>query len=405
MKVYYFISQRIRSGLRGSFSSLVSNIAVAIIALGMVISILSWSILEGFKREIEDKIYGLSGHIMVTKFDLNRSFEESPFDKNRAIYLHPDSVYGLRSVQPIIHKPGLLKSDSEIVGIILKGVEKTYNWDLFNKNIVEGKVPAFSDTTYSKEVMISRRIANSLKAKLHDTILLCFVQQSPRFRKVEVSGIYETGLEEFDEHMIMGDAKLIRRLYNLSDSVAGSYEITVKDFSQLDTIALAVEANLDYDLAYMTVKERYLQIFDWMMLLDRNVMVFLIIITGVCLFVMISTLLIMIMERTSMIGLLKALGANDALVRRIFLMNGGYLVLKGLLFGNAIGLTLCWLQYQFKLMPLDPNTYYMSSVPIAWTWDIFLLMNLLFAILLMLIQLLPVIMISRISPAKSVKFN
>ncbi|MDF2454390.1 MAG: transporter, permease [Cytophagaceae bacterium] len=405
MKVYYFISQRIRSGLQGSFSSLVSHIAVGIIALGMVISILSWSILEGFKKEIEDKIYGLSGHIMVTKFDLNRSFEESPFDKNRAIYLHPDSVYGLRSVQPIIHKPGLLKSDSEIVGIILKGVEKTYNWELFNKNIVEGKVPAFSDTTYSKEVMISRRIANSLKAKLHDTILLCFVQQSPRFRKVQVSGIYETGLEEFDEHMIMGDAKLIRRLYNLSDSIAGSYEITVKDFSKLDTIALAVEANLDYDLAYMTVKERYLQIFDWMMLLDRNVMVFLVIITGVCLFVMISTLLIMIMERTSMIGLLKALGANDALVRRIFLMNGAYLVLKGLLLGNVIGLTLCWLQYQFKLMPLDPNTYYMSSVPIAWTWDIFVLMNLLFAILLMLIQLLPVIMISRISPAKSVKFN
>ncbi len=405
MKVYYFISKRIRSGLQGSFSSLVSNIAVGIIALGMVISILSTSILEGFKTGIEDKIYGLSGHIMITKFDLNRSFEESPFDKNRDIYLHPDSVYGVRSVQPIIHKPGLLKSDTEIVGIILKGVEKNYNWDLFNKNIVEGKTPTFSDTTYSKEVMISRRIANDLHVKLHDTILLCFVQQSPRFRKVNVSGIYETGLEEFDEHMIMGDAGLIRRLYNLSDSIAGSYEIIVNDFSQLDSTALAVEENLDYDLAYMTVKERYMQIFDWMMLLDRNVLVFLILIIGVGTFVMVSTLLIMIMERTSMIGLLKALGARNYQVRRIFLMNGGYLVLKGLLFGNAIGLSLCWLQYHFKFMPLDPNTYYMNSVPIAWTWDTFMLLNVLFATILMFIQLLPVIMISRISPAKSVKFN
>jgi lipoprotein-releasing system permease protein len=231
------------------------------------------------------------------------------------------------------------------------------------------------------------------------------VQQSPRFRKVTVSGIYETGLEEFDEHMIMGDAGLVRRLYNLSDSVAGSYEIIVKDFSQLDSTALAVEENLDYDLAYMTVKERYMQIFDWMMLLDRNVLVFLILIIGVGTFVMVSTLLIMIMERTSMIGLLKAMGARNYQVRRIFLMNGGYLVLKGLLFGNAIGLSICWLQYHFKLMPLDPNTYYMNSVPIAWTWDMFILLNILFATVLMLIQLLPVIMISRISPARSVKFN
>ena len=405
MKVYYFISRRIRSGLQGSFSSLVSNIAVAIIALGMVISILSCSILEGFKTEIEDKIYGLSGHIMVTKFDLNRSFEESPFNKNRDIYLHPDSVYGIRSVQPIIHKPGLLKSSNEIVGIILKGVEKNYNWELFNKNIVEGRVPTFSDSGYSKEVMISRRIADALHTKLDDTILLCFVQQSPRFRKVQISGIYETGLEEFDEHMIMGDAGLIRRLYNLSDSIAGSYEITVNDFSQLDTVALALEENLDYDLAYMTVKDRYMQIFDWMMLLDRNVLVFLILIIGVGTFVMVSTLLIMIMERTSMIGLLKAMGARNYQVRRIFLMNGGYLVFKGLLFGNTIGLLLCWLQYQFKLMPLDPNTYYMSSVPIAWTWGQFVFLNLLFGTLLMLIQLFPVIMISRISPARSVKFN
>ncbi|HSZ72029.1 MAG TPA: FtsX-like permease family protein [Cytophagaceae bacterium] len=405
MKVYYFISQRIRSGLRGSFSSLVSNIAVGIIALGMVISILSCSILEGFKSEIENKIYGLSGHIMVTKFDLNRSFEESPFNKNRYIYLHPDSVYGVQAVQPIIHKPGLIKSNNEIVGVILKGVEKNYNWELFNKNIVEGRTPAFSDTAYSKEVMISRKIADNLHTKLNDTILLCFVQESPRFRKVQVSGIYETGLEEFDDHMIMGDARLIRRLYNLSDSIAGSYEITVNDFSQLDSTAASVEENLDYDLAYMTVKERYMQIFDWMMLLDRNVLVFLVLIIGVGTFVMVATLLIMIMERTSMIGLLKALGARNYQVRRIFLLNGAYLVFKGLLFGNSIGFLLCWLQYQFKLMPLDPDTYYMSSVPIAWTWFMFIVLNAVYATLLMLIQLLPVIMVSQINPAKSVKFN
>lgn len=405
LKVYYFISSRIRSGLQGSFSALVSNIAVAIIALGMVISILSCAILEGFKREIADKIYGLSGHIMVTKFDLNRSFEESPFDKNRDIYLHPETVYGLKSIHPIIHKPGLLKSNNDIVGIILKGVEKDYNWELFNKNIVEGTVPHFPDTTYSKEVMVSRRIASALNVKLKDTILLCFVQQSPRFRKIQVSGIYETGLEEFDEHMIMGDAGLIRKLYNLPDSVAGSYEIIVNDFSQLDSISLAVEENLDYDLAYLTVKERYMQIFDWMMLLDRNVLVFLVLIIGVGIFVMVSTLLIMIMERTSMIGLLKAMGARNYQVRRVFLMNGAYLVAKGLLLGNAIGLFLCWIQFQFKLMPLDPNTYYMTSVPIAWTWKMFLVLNVLFAALLMFIQLLPVVMISRIIPAKSVKFN
>jgi len=405
LKVYYFISQRIRSGLKGSFSSLVSQIAVAIIALGMVISILSYSILEGFKREIVDKIYGLSGHIVVTKFDLNRSFEESPFNKNRDIYLFKDSLLGIKSVEPIIHKPGLLKSDQEVVGIILKGVEPDYNWELFSKNNIIGRLPSFNDSAYSQEIMVSKKIANALNTKVDDTILLCFVQDKPRFRKVKITGLYETGLEEFDEHVIMGDARLIRRLYNMPDSLVGSYEITLEHAEDLDSMALLVEETIDYDLGYLTVKDKYLQIFDWLMLLDRNVLIFLVLIIGVGTFVMVATLLIMIMERTSMVGLLKALGARNAQIRRIFMLNGAYIVFKGLFIGNVIGLLLCWLQWQFKLMPLDPDTYYMSSVPIAWTWIPFVLLNILFGTLLMLIQLIPVIMVSQINPAQSVKFN
>lgn len=371
----------------------------------MVISILSYSILEGFKREIKDKIYGLSGHIVVTKFDLNRSFEESPFDKNRDIYLYQDSLSGIRSIDPVLHKPGLLKSEQEVVGIILKGVEPDYNWDLFAKNKIAGRLPSLKDSNYSQEVMLSKKIANALNTGLDDTILLCFVQDKPRFRKVKVTGLYETGLEEFDEHVIMGDARLIRRLYNMPDSLVGSYEITINDFSELDSMALLVEDQLDYDLGYLTVKDKYLQIFEWLMLLDRNVLIFLVLIIGVGTFVMVATLLIMIMERTSMVGLLKALGARNAQIRRIFMLNGAFIVLKGLAIGNAVGLLLCWLQWQFKLMPLDPDTYYMSSVPIAWTWTAFLLLNVLFAFLLMLIQLIPVIMVSKINPAQSVKFN
>lgn len=384
---------------------MVSQIAIAIIALGMVISILSYSILEGFKREIKDKIYGLSGHIVVTKFDLNRSFEESPFNKNRDIYLYKDSLAGIRSVDPVIHKPGLLKSEQEVVGIILKGVEPDYNWELFAKNRVAGRLPSLNDSVYSQEVMLSKKIASALNVQLDDTILLCFVQDKPRFRKVKVTGLYETGLEEFDEHVIMGDARLIRRLYNMPDSLVGSYEITLNDFSDLDSMALLVEDKLDYDLGYLTVKDKYLQIFEWLMLLDRNVLIFLVLIIGVGTFVMVATLLIMIMERTSMVGLLKALGARNAQIRRIFMLNGAFIVLKGLAIGNAVGLLLCWLQRQFKLMPLDPDTYYMSSVPIAWTWTAFFLLNVLFAFILMLIQLIPVIMVSRINPAQSVKFN
>ena len=405
MKVYYFISQRIRSGLKGSFSSLVSQIAVAIIALGMIISILSYSILEGFKHEIRSKIYGLSGHIVVNKFDLNRSFEESPFSKNREIYIKKDSLEGIKSIDPVIHKPGLLKSDQEVVGIILKGVEPDYNWELFSKSIIAGKIPSLKDSAYSQEIMVSKKIANALNTAVDDTILLCFVQDKPRFRKVKITGLYETGLEEFDEHVVMGDARLIRRLYAMPDSLVGSYEITLHDFSDLDSMALLVEDRLDYDLGYMTVKDKYMQIFDWLMLLDRNVLIFLVLIIGVGTFVMVATLLIMIMERTSMVGLLKALGARNGQIRRIFMLNGAFIVLKGLLIGNAIGLFLCWLQWQFKVMPLDPDTYYMSSVPIAWTWIPFLLLNILFASILMLIQLIPVVMVSKINPAQSVKFN
>jgi lipoprotein-releasing system permease protein len=405
LNLYYFISKRINKSRKGSFSSVVGVIATCSIMLGIAVLIISFSILEGFKHKIQNKIFSFGSHMQVTKYDLHKSYEESPLSIHSDLFLHPEKIQEISHIQVYSMKPGLLKTKEEVMGVVMKGIGRDFGLDRFKQNIVEGSFIKFNDTTYSQDILVSRKIADKMRLKTGDSLLMFFVQYPPRFKKLAIKGIYETGLEELDDQVIIGDIKLNQNLNNWADTLVGGYEIYIKNFSQLDEVSQKVFEVMDYDMQLEKITDKYLQIFDWLTLLRRNVRIFLVLILFVACFNMVSTIFIMIMERTNMIGLLKALGARNDQVHAIFIYNGLFIILRGMLFGNLIGLGFCALQYYFKLIPLDPENYYMSSVPIEWNWLMIVLLNLLIFVMISLVLVIPVFIISRISPIKAIKFN
>jgi len=405
LNLYLFISKRIRKGDQGSFSSTVSKIATITVALGIAVLILSFAVLDGFKKEIRNKIFSLGGHLQVKMADNRESFEENPFSIHSDLYHRKVKLEHVEHIQSFYHKAGLIQTKEEVMGVILKGIGKDYDESKLKTTLVEGVFFNRKDSLPAREIIISRKIANTLQLKIKDTLLMYFVQNPPRFRKLMVCGIYETGLEEFDEQMIIGDIRLIQQLNNINDTLVGGLEIFIKDFGKLDEAYNEVYDAMDYDMRVDKITEKYPQVFDWLQLLDRNVLLFLVIILLVASFNMISSVFIMIMERTSMIGILKAMGATNSQVRNIFLHNGMVIVFKGLLYGNIIGLSLCYLQSNYKLFPLDPENYYMDAVPISLDWFTVFALNLLTLSVITLVLFLPVILISYIRPVKSIRFN
>jgi lipoprotein-releasing system permease protein len=405
LNLYYFISKRINKSRKGSFSSVVSVIATCSIMLGIAIMIISFSILEGFKNKIQNKIFSFGSHMQVTKYDLHKSYEESPLTTNSELFRHPEKVKEINHIQAYSMKAGLLKTKEEVMGVVMKGIGRDFDFDRFRQNIVEGSFIQFKDSGYSHDIMVSRKIADKMRLKSGDSLLMFFVQYPPRFKKLVIKGLYETGLEELDDQVIIGDIKLNQNLNNWADTLVGGYEIYIDDFSLLDDVSQKVFEVMDYDMQLEKISDKYIQIFDWLTLLRRNVRIFLVLILFVACFNMVSTIFIMIMERTNMIGLLKALGARNDQVHAIFIYNGMSIILKGMFFGNLIGLGFCALQYYLKLIPLDPENYYMSSVPIEWNWLTIVLLNLMVFVLISLVLVIPVFIISRISPIKSIKFN
>jgi lipoprotein-releasing system permease protein len=405
LNLYLFISKRIRKGDRGSFSAIVTHIAITTVALGIGVIILSFAVLFGFKKGISNKIFCLGGHLQVTMADNKASFEENPFSINTDFYHNWRKLKNVAHVQSFMHKAGLLQTKEEVMGIILKGIGKDFDRTNLQGNLVEGKFFDMKDSIPSRDIIISKKIATSLKLKTGDSVLMYFVQNPPRFRKLVVKGVYETGLEEFDEQTVFGDIRLIRQLNNMGDTLVGGYEVFVKDFSKIDEAYKEVNDKTEFDMYVEKITSKYPQLFDWLQLLDRNVLLFLIIILLVVMFNIVTAIFIMIMERTTMIGMLKAVGATNDQVRKIFFYNGLIIIFKGLFYGNLFGIGICYLQYYFHLFPLDPEIYYMNFVPIYMDWNIIFLLNLLTLVVISLVLFLPIVIISYISPVKSIRFN
>lgn len=367
--------------------------------------LISFLILRGFQENIRNRVASFGGHLQVTRYTVGNVYGENPLPASQDFAQHPEEYDFIEHVQAVAYKPGLLKTTDEVQGVILKGIGPDFALRYFEDNMISGHVPAYTDTGASTQVVISQRIADKLRLSLNDEVIIYFVQNPPRFRRLQVEGIYATGMEDFDDALILGDINLIRQLNNWPDTLVGGFEVFVEDFGELEEAQEALYDATNYNFYVEKVTDRNVQIFEWLGLLDRNVVIFLTIILFVAFFNIISILLILIMERTPMIGTLLALGSSPGQLRNIFLYNGMQMVLKGMLWGNIIGLGLGAIQYYFRLIPLDKQNYYMDYVPIQWNWPLIILLNIILFIIGLLVMLIPTVIISRIQPIKAIKFS
>jgi len=406
LNLSYFIARRISREQRRGFSSAIHKIAVISIGIGLAALIVSFLILKGFQETVQNKIYGFSGHLLVTRFTTNNSPEGAPMDYNIPLFNNPGEFPYVRHVQEFAVKAGLIKTKEEVLGVLLKGVGKRFDQELFEENMVEGSFIHLPDSGYANEIVISKIISDKLHAGVGDDLIVHFFQDPPRYRRLKVTGIYETNLSEyFDAHHVIGDIRLIQRLNEWADSICGGLEVFAADVAHIDPAGYAIAEHLDYDLNIERVRDRFIQVFEWLDLVSRQVNILLVIILTVVCVNMVSIVLILVMERTQMIGLLKAVGASDRFIRSVFVYGGINLLVKGLLLGNLVGLGLCFIQDRFRIITLNAQDYYMSEVPISWHWDIVIGLNLITFVIVTAVLLLPTMIISRINPIKAIRFD
>lgn len=380
--------------------------SVLAIALGVAVMILSLAIVKGFKQEIREKVRAFSGDVQVLKNDLNFSLENSSFSLPAPVLEQLKSDTSLLSVQAFATKPGIIKVNNEIEGVVLKGVEASYSAKSMRSILVSGRYINFTDTAQAqKEILISTHTAKLLHLKVGDGFVMYFVQEPLRKRKFTVVGIYDLGVEEVDNSYVIGSLSLIRRLNSWSDSQVGGYEIRLKDFTRLEEQAAAIHQSLPIEEKAFTVKELYPTIFQWLSLLNINTQVVFALMLAVALINMVSALLIMILERTTFIGLLKALGSTNWAIRKLFLYQAVYIIGLGLLLGTLFGVGIGLLQQYTHVLPLDEASYYMSFVPIQLEVFDVLLINLGTLFVCLLVLLLPSLLISRILPVKALRFS
>lgn len=382
------------------------RIATFSVALGVAIMIIALAIITGFKSQIRDKVIGFGSHIQITNFDANTSFEPQPIDRNQAFYPKMDTVKGIRHIQIYATKAGIVKTEEEIHGVVIKGIGSDFDWDFFKSKIIQGNTFQVKDGIKSNDIIISKIIADKLRFNVGDDLLMYFIQQPPRIRKFTIAGIYETGLLEFDERYIIGDIAHVQKLNDWDEDQIGGFEVLIDNFDELDEIGDYVYYNvIGAELFSQTIKETNSQIFDWLHLQDMNAIVILVLMVLVSGINMISALLVLILERTNMIGILKSMGAENSAIRRIFLYVATSLLGKGLLWGNVIGIGLCLLQMKFEIITLDQKEYYISIVPVSLDLLQIGMLNIGTMLVCGIMLIIPTMVIANITPVKSIRFN
>lgn len=414
MSLELFIAKRIHFNKEGDRQVTPPAVRIAIIgiALGLAVMILSVAIVIGFKKEVRNKVIGFGSHIQITNLDSNVSYESNPIAVNDSLLNIVRAYPGVKHAEVFATKPGILKTDTDFQGIILKGVDTDYDWTFFRNNLVEGTVFTVDEQKNTTDVIVSKYIADLMGLKLDDTFLTYFVQEDVRARRFHITGIYETGFLDYDKIFVIADIKQIRRLNNWEKDQVTGIELLVDNYGALDRTAnmiyyeMADKQDRLGNLFYTrSIKELNPMIFSWLSVLDMNVIIILVLMMAVAGFTMISGLLIIILERTNMIGILKALGENNTSIRKIFLYVSFFLIGKGMLWGNAIGLGLCLIQSHFQVLSLDPSIYYLDAVPIDLNIFSWLLLNIGALACAMLMMLGPSFLITKIDPAKSIRFE
>lgn len=412
MNTSFFIAKRlIRAGGKAESNTIsgtrpIVRIAIAGIALGLAVMIISMAIVTGFQNEITDKVVNFGADIIITKYENLNAIEPKPISKTQRFYPGLTDMEGIRHMQVFATKAGIIKTDEEIEGVVVKGVGADFDWSFFKKHLTQGELFSTSDTSRSKNILISEVIANKLKLKVGDRMEVFFIQdESQRARVFNITGIYKTGLAEYDERYVITDLLHIQRLNGWTEDQVAGFEVFVDDFEQLDALANVVYHSIGPDLFSATIKELQPQMFDWLDLQDMNVKVIIILMLMVAGFNMISALLIMIIERVQMIGMLKSMGMNDRKIRNIFIYQALYLTGVGLFWGNVIGISLCLVQQHFGIITLPEESYYVKVVPINLQLLHILLLNLGTLFFCFLMLLVPSMVVSRIMPLKAIRFS
>lgn len=420
MNTEFFIAKKIISGNKkqsGSSKPIV-KLAILGIALGLIVMILTVAIVKGFQDEIRDKVIGFGSNIQITGFSTNNSFEPEPINKNQPFYSNLSKLNGIKHIQVYATKNGIIKTKDEIEGVVLKGVDKDYNWDFIKKNITEGNILTHNDTAASKEIIISGIIAKRLNLKINDKLFIYFITKkknednsnSPtsyeqRVKNFTICGIYDTGFEEFDKKTVYVDIQQIQKLNYWPEDIVSGFEIEIENLDKIEEMGEVVNNEVGHEFNAQTIKQLNATIFSWLDLQDMNAIIVIILMIVVSAINMISTLLIIILERTNMIGILKSLGMNDLSIQKIFLYNAAYIIGKGLVWGNAIGILLCYIQLQFGVFTLPKETYYVSVVPIKIDVIQVVILNSITLISCLVMLILPSFVVSKITPVKAIRFS
>lgn len=411
MNFEFFIAKRIidSKAYKSSISAPIIKIGIAAIAIGIIVMMIAIATGIGLQQKIRDKIVAFNGHATITNYDSNNSQEsETPVSVNQDFYPKFNGVDGVSHIQGVATKSGVIRSEDNVQYVVVKGVGVDFDWTYFKDFLVEGSLPDYSKKR-NEDVLISSHLANKMKLKVGDTLYTYFlkndINKPPSIMPYKAVGIYNSGYKDFDKLFVIGDIRHIQRLNRWEKDEVGHFEVFIDDYDQLEAKGIEIYQNTPSILNSQTVTQKYVTVFEWINIFDKNIygiIGIMILVAGIN---MITALLVLILERTQMIGILKALGTSNLSIRKVFLYNATYLIVIGLFWGNVIGLGLLFAQKYFGLFPLNPEVYYVSSVPVYINVGYIIALNIGTFVLCLAMLLIPSYIISRISPVKAIRFD
>ena len=411
MNFEFFIAKRLISAqsYKSSVSAPIIKIGVLAIAISTIVMLFAVAISVGLQQKIRDKAVAFNGHITISNFDTNLSEgAQAPIKKNQLFYPEFKEVDGVTHVQAVAQKFGIIRTETDFEGLFLKGVGIDYNWQYFKEFLIQGTLPNYSES-YSDEVLISEHLAKRLLFKLGDTFQMYFLKSDssspPSIRKFKIVGIFNSGFEELDQTFLIGDLNHVQRLNRWSKDQVGQFEVFIQDYEDLEVKGLEVYAETPSTLNAQTVKQKYPVIFDWIAIFDKNTYGIIVMMILVGVINMITALLVLILERTQMIGILKALGSQSWSIQKVFIYTASYLAITGLILGNVIGLLLLFIQKYLSPITLNPSVYYVSKAPVDINLWTILCLNLLTFTICVLVLIIPSYLIAKIAPVKAIKFD
>lgn len=405
-----FIAQKLVKGSsdKGSVSGPIIYIAIGAIALGIAIMIITIATGTGLQLKVRERLAGLAGHIQINSFENSYNYITKPIKKEQDFYPKFEGIPEIKHIQVYANKPGIIRTEDDFEGVVMKGVGDDYDWSFFKESLVSGNIPDYNSEKMNSSVLMSKSIASGLRLKVGDKFNIFFLEQGdrpPKVRRLMVSGIFNTGLKDFDQNFIISDIRQVQRLNKWDKNTVGGFEVVLKDYETMDKVIPKVYHDIGFDLNAVSLKETNHYILEWLKLFDLNIAVILFIMVMVAGINMVTALLILILERTVMIGILKALGSSNWSVRKIFLHHAKYLIVRGMAIGNILGLGLMLLQKYFGIIKLDPTTYYVSEAPVNIDLLHILILNIGTLAVVLLMLIIPSYLVTKITPVKAIKFD